>query len=74
MKGANAADNDYLKDEELIVTHIETGEINGGLPPRVRASTTFDVVNNEIHEVKDTLVIRDRAVVFEEFKIELNEK
>jgi hypothetical protein len=44
------------------------------LPPRVRASTTFDAVNNEIHEVKDTLVIRDRAVVFEEFKIELNEK
>lgn len=34
----------------------------------------FDAANNEIHEVKDTLVIRDRAVVFEEFKIELKEK
>jgi hypothetical protein len=30
-----------MKDEELIVTHIETGEINGGLPPRVRASTAI---------------------------------
>ncbi|MDF9796572.1 hypothetical protein OKW21_001835 [Catalinimonas alkaloidigena] len=32
-----------------------------------------DAANNETHAVKDTLVIRDRAVTFEEFAIELNE-
>lgn len=30
-----------------------------------------DAANNEVHAVKDTLVIRDRAVVFEEFSVEL---
>ncbi len=32
-----------------------------------------DAANNETHAVKDTLVIRDRAVVFEEFTVELQE-
>ncbi len=33
--------------------------------------TYTDAANNETHAVKDTLVIRDRAVVFEEFDVEL---
>ncbi len=32
-----------------------------------------DLANSETHSVKDTLVIRDRAVTFEEFTVELNE-
>ncbi|WP_372772730.1 DUF5627 domain-containing protein [Mangrovibacterium sp.] len=32
-----------------------------------------DAANNETHTVKDTLVIRDRNVVFEEFTVELSE-
>jgi hypothetical protein len=32
-----------------------------------------DAINNETHEVKDTLVVRNRNVVFEEFTIELSE-
>ncbi|WKN44121.1 DUF5627 domain-containing protein [Tunicatimonas pelagia] len=32
-----------------------------------------DVANSETHSVKDTLVIRDRTVVFEEFTVELKE-
>ncbi|MGC9376024.1 MAG: DUF5627 domain-containing protein, partial [Bacteroidales bacterium] len=32
-----------------------------------------DVANNETHAVKDTLVVRNRNVVFEEFAIELSE-
>jgi len=47
VKGASAADNDYLKDEELIVTHIERGEINGGLPPRVRANSGILPTNRQ---------------------------
>ena len=31
-----------------------------------------DALNNETHSVMDTLVIRDRAVTFEEFSVELN--
>lgn len=30
-----------------------------------------DAINNETHEIKDTLVVRNRNVVFEEFTIEL---
>jgi len=33
-----------------------------------------DAVNNETHKVKDTLVIRNRDVIFEQFAIELIEK
>jgi len=33
-----------------------------------------DAANNETHAVKDTLVVRDRNVVFEEFTIELSEQ
>lgn len=33
-----------------------------------------DSANNETHAVKDTLVIRDRNVVFEEFSVELSEE
>lgn len=36
--------------------------------------TYTDVDNNETHQVKDTLVVRDRNVVFEEFSIELIEQ
>ena len=32
-----------------------------------------DAANNETHAVKDTLVVRDRNVVFEEFTLELSE-
>ncbi|SNR66100.1 protein of unknown function [Lutibacter agarilyticus] len=32
-----------------------------------------DSASNETHKVKDTLVVRDRDVIFEEFKIELTE-
>lgn len=35
--------------------------------------TYTDLANNETHVVKDTLVVRDRNVVFEEFIIELSE-
>jgi hypothetical protein len=33
----------------------------------------MDAVNNETHEVKDTLVVRNRNVVFEEFLIDFSE-
>lgn len=34
--------------------------------------TFTDAANNEVHNVMDTLVVRNRGVIFEEFPIELN--
>lgn len=36
--------------------------------------TYVDAVNNETHNVKDTLVVRDRNVVFEEFSLEFEDE
>jgi len=53
---------------------VEEGDTWGGKPRDViHLSYTYsDAVNNETHTVKDTLVIRDRNVTFEEFQVELN--
>lgn len=53
---------------------VDNGDMWGGKERDViyLEYSYIDDVNNEKHEVNDTLVIRDRAVVFEQFKIELN--
>ncbi|MDO6517266.1 DUF5627 domain-containing protein [Zobellia uliginosa] len=52
---------------------VEGGDTWGGKPRDViyLDYTYTDVDNSETHAVKDTLVIRDRTAVFEEFEIEL---
>lgn len=54
---------------------VENGDTWGGEPRDViyLDYTYTDAVNNEIHAVKDTLVIRNRDVKFEEFSIVLTE-
>ncbi|WP_209402361.1 DUF5627 domain-containing protein [Pseudozobellia sp. WGM2] len=53
---------------------VEGGDTWGGKPRDViyLDYTYTDADNSETHAVKDTLVIRDRTAVFEEFEIELN--
>lgn len=53
----------------------EDGDIWGGKERDVihLDYTYTDAANNETHSVKDTLVVRNRNVVFEEFTIELSE-
>ncbi|WP_296635688.1 DUF5627 domain-containing protein [Polaribacter sp.] len=52
---------------------VTDGDTWGGKPRDViyLDYTYIDVLNNETHAVKDTLVVRDRNVVFEEFSIRL---
>lgn len=59
--------------EMLISTFMEEADEWGGKARDVLYLdySYTDAANNEVHAVKDTLVIRDRAVVFEEFSIEL---
>lgn len=54
---------------------VEDGDEWGGEPRDViyLSYNYTDTVNNESHAVKDTLVIRDRNVVFEEFTLEFAE-
>lgn len=54
---------------------VENGDIWGGKQRDVihLVYTYTDAANKETHTVKDTLVVRDRNVVFEEFTIELSE-
>lgn len=54
---------------------VENGDMWGGKERDVihLDYTYTDVANNETHAVKDTLVVRDRNVVFEEYLIELTE-
>ena len=54
-------------------TFVEGGDTWGGKPRDViyLDYTYTDADNSETHAVKDTLVIRDRTAVFEEFEIEL---
>ncbi|WKN31493.1 DUF5627 domain-containing protein [Porifericola rhodea] len=55
--------------------YVEDADEWGGLPRDViyLDYSYTDMANNETHQVKDTLVIRDRAVVFEEFTVEFND-
>lgn len=55
---------------------VENGDMWGGKQRDViyLDYSYTDVANNETHAVKDTLVARDRNVVFEEFSIELTEE
>jgi hypothetical protein len=52
---------------------VEDGDEFGGKARDVLhlAYTYTDTANNEFHTVNDTLVVRDRTAVFEEFQIEL---
>lgn len=53
---------------------VEGGDEWGGGKPRdvIYLDYTYtDADNSETHSVKDTLVIRDRTAVFEEFEVEL---
>lgn len=54
---------------------VDDGDEWGGEPRDViyLDYTYTDEANNETHHVMDTLVVRNRNVVFEEFTIELNE-
>ncbi len=54
---------------------VEGGDEWGGKPRDViyLDYDYTDVANSETHSVQDTLVIRDRAVVFEEFTVEIAE-
>ncbi len=54
---------------------VENGDMWGGKERDViyLDYSYTDVINNETHAVRDTLVVRDRNVVFEEFSIELTE-
>ncbi len=54
---------------------VEGGDEWGGRPRDViyLDYDYTDIANNETHSVQDTLVIRDRAVTFEEFTVELKE-
>ncbi|WP_163324756.1 DUF5627 domain-containing protein [Draconibacterium mangrovi] len=54
---------------------VENGDMWGGKEHDViyLDYTYTDAANNERHAVKDTLVVRDRNVVFEEFTIQLSE-
>ncbi len=56
-------------------TFVEDGDTWGGKARDViyLDYSYTDSDNNETHAVKDTLVIRDRAVAFEEFTVELTE-
>lgn len=56
-------------------TFVENGDEWGGQKRDViyLDYTYTDTVNNETHRVKDTLVVRNRDVIFEEFIIELTE-
>ena len=56
--------------------YVEDADEWGGLPRDViyLDYSYTDMANNETHQVKDTLVIRDRAVVFEEFTVEFNDQ
>ena len=68
-----------FKDDIYNVTgsgmFVENGDTWGGKDRDViyLDYTYSDAANNETHAVKDTLVVRDRNVVFEEFSIELSE-
>lgn len=55
---------------------VENGDMWGGKERDViyLDYSYTDAANNETHAVKDTLVVRDRNVVFEEFTIELTEE
>jgi hypothetical protein len=55
---------------------VEDGDAWGGKDHDVihLAYEYLDAVNNEKHQVNDTLVIRDRGVVFEEFTVLLEEE
>ena len=54
---------------------VENGDEWGGEPRDViyLDYSYTDAVNNETHAVKDTLVIRNRDVIFEQFTVELTE-
>ncbi len=56
--------------------YVEDGDTWGGKPRDViyLDYTYTDADNVETHSVKDTIVLRDRAAVFEEFKVELKEE
>ncbi len=54
---------------------VENGDMWGGKERDVihLDYTYTDAANNETHAVKDTLVVRDRNVIFEEFSVELSD-
>ena len=67
------------KDDPYGVTgtgqFVEDGDSFGGNPKDViyLNYTYTDAINAETHTVKDTLVIRDRTAIFEEFTVELKD-
>ena len=54
---------------------VENGDMWGGKERDViyLDYSYNDAANNETHSVKDTLVVRDRNVIFEEFSVELSD-
>ena len=65
--GGKTRDVIYL-DFEYRETEVEVSEVRFFGALRSTTTATFDL----LHKVKDTLVIRDRDVVFEEFTVQLN--
>jgi len=65
--GGKTRDVIYL-DFEYRETEVEVSEVRFFGTLRSTTTATFDL----LHKVKDTLVIRDRDVVFEEFTVQLN--
>ncbi|MDO7173734.1 DUF5627 domain-containing protein [Mariniflexile sp. AS56] len=55
---------------------VEDGDSFGGKPKDViyLNYTYTDAINAETHTVKDTLVIRDRTAIFEEFEVKLKDQ
>lgn len=69
----------YGGDEDLVSgtgKFVEDGDTWGGkLHDVIYLDYSYtDTVNNEMHQVLDTLVIRDRNVVFEEFQVQFPEE
>lgn len=69
-------ENCTVRDNNTLVVigdgkFVENGDAWGGKQQDVIhiAYSYLDPVNNEMHQVNDTLVVRDRAVVFEEFSV-----
>jgi len=68
-----------FKDDPYAITgsgkYVEDGDTWGGKPRDViyLEYTFTDADNAETHAVKDTLVIRDRTAIFEEFEVKLKE-
>jgi hypothetical protein len=69
-------ENCTVRDKNTMVVigngkFVENGDAWGGKEQDVIhiEYSYLDAINNEMHQVNDTLVIRDRAVAFEEFSL-----